>query len=391
VLLLPDIGSGFQQPQAIDTSTPLNATSAVVPPFSADEMFLPSEDNTTLPEVALLPPRKDSPIARLTCLPRACSSHKHFLSSASSKLLLDPNMFTVLSSFPGSGNTLVRSVIEEGTRVFSGSMYHDTDLLREYGFQGEMRSPWPGKHSPMSVIKSHYPLYIFKKIPLKVDGAVHILRAPFDALLSEFNRQHSNSHVGLASVDALRHQLTPWAMKLHMVWKSTADLWAGPRFWEKAGNLSSSPDPSSPPVVTSFTFNRSLHAVNDKKIPVLVMFYEDFVRDFEASITVLFTFLKQRLGEAMPSVTDAVACAMAGRDREAALHRSSEKKGHLAPHNPYHDPKGSVGQGIIDQWCRTFDDYWYEAKWGRCQDAKLQVERHLSVRSSNTVPAEGCA
>jgi len=116
--------------------------------------FLADDTHEVLGKVANLPPRASSPLKDLNCLPKMCSIAKHFIEDK--KALADAKNFMVLSSAPGSGNTFLRSVCEEGTRIYSGSMYHDVGLKKEYGFQGEMLDPWEGSFSRMSVIKSHY-------------------------------------------------------------------------------------------------------------------------------------------------------------------------------------------------------------------------------------------
>lgn len=47
----------------------------------------------------------------------------------------------VLTSFPGSGNTLARILIEELTGVWSGSVYNDAELKKN----GAKRRKSPGK------------------------------------------------------------------------------------------------------------------------------------------------------------------------------------------------------------------------------------------------------
>lgn len=37
-----------------------------------------------------------------------------------------------LASYPGSGNTWIRHVIQQGTRVYTGSMYKDNSLLEQF-------------------------------------------------------------------------------------------------------------------------------------------------------------------------------------------------------------------------------------------------------------------
>ena len=116
-----------------------------------------------------------------------------------------------LASFPGSGNTWVRGLIQEVTGLCTGAIYCDK-MLRKTGFPGEsIRSGivlvvkthhydprWTGVHydksSPFSYFKKveHIPVY---------SSGIFLLRNPFDSLVSEYSRQlreeQSDSHVSV--------------------------------------------------------------------------------------------------------------------------------------------------------------------------------------------------
>lgn len=111
-----------------------------------------------------------------------------------------------LASFPGSGNTWVRGLLQQATGLCTGSLYCDRDL-RSRGFPGEGLTS-----DSVLVVKTHKaaPFTIDGDTPLVGSKAVLIIRNPFDALVSERNRQvvwqvngrisaHMNSsHVQLA-------------------------------------------------------------------------------------------------------------------------------------------------------------------------------------------------
>ena len=104
-----------------------------------------------------------------------------------------------LASFPGSGNTWVRGLIQGVTGLCTGAIYCDR-TLRKTGFPGEsIRSGialvvkthhedprWTGiyydKSAPFSYFKEveHIPVYT---------SAIFLLRNPFDSLVSEYSRQ----------------------------------------------------------------------------------------------------------------------------------------------------------------------------------------------------------
>ena len=125
----------------------------------------------------------------------------------------------------------------------------------------------------------------------------------------------------------------------------------------------------------------------DPPIPVLVMFYEDFVRDFEGSVRVLMTFIKQKLGDAMPSLEDAITCALLGEERELSEHRI-----HRGSLNPFVDPASAVSKSkMVPKWCGRLAEYFYVDKWGPCDAGVTQRDRvkDLVVRPSPKVELGG--
>lgn len=101
-----------------------------------------------------------------------------------------------LVSFPGSGNTWVRGLLEQVTGYCTGSVYCDVGLL-EKGFAGEYI-----QNSAVIVVKTHAisPLWHNESAsvkPLKgphFSGIIFIIRNLFDALKAEMNRQVYNKH-----------------------------------------------------------------------------------------------------------------------------------------------------------------------------------------------------
>ena len=98
-----------------------------------------------------------------------------------------------LSSYPGSGNTWVRYMIEEFTGYYTGSVFHDGKLYRG-GFMGEYEEYEDGR---VIVTKQH----TFRSERPLTD-AIMLIRNPYDAFLSEFNRVNhgvgatGNDHTG---------------------------------------------------------------------------------------------------------------------------------------------------------------------------------------------------
>lgn len=96
-----------------------------------------------------------------------------------------------LASFPGSGNTWLRYLIQQATGLLTGSVYKDYGLLKS-GFPAESIS-----NSSVLIVKTHeYGSRGWEKF----GKAVLLVRDPAKAILAEFNRQ-SGGHVGFASPD----------------------------------------------------------------------------------------------------------------------------------------------------------------------------------------------
>ncbi|XP_069135593.1 WSCD family member AAEL009094-like [Argopecten irradians] len=98
---------------------------------------------------------------------------------------------TALVSFPGSGNTWLRHVIQQATGVATGSTYTDAALKRD-GFPGEGQT-----NGSVIVVKTHS---WGKEERARYVRAVLLIRDPFQALLAEFNRRHGG-HKGHAPTE----------------------------------------------------------------------------------------------------------------------------------------------------------------------------------------------
>lgn len=98
---------------------------------------------------------------------------------------------TALASFPGSGNTWLRYLLQQATGVFTGSVYKDYGLLKS-GFPAESIS-----NSSVLLVKTHeWGSHTWDKF----GKVILLVRDPAKAILAEFNRQ-SGGHVGFASPD----------------------------------------------------------------------------------------------------------------------------------------------------------------------------------------------
>ncbi|XP_006817931.2 sialate:O-sulfotransferase 1-like isoform X1 [Saccoglossus kowalevskii] len=109
------------------------------------------------------------------------------------KTLIAPGSrpLVALASFPGSGNTWIRYLIERVTGYYTGSFYSDAVLFRA-GFRGE-KYDWLERNT--IVVKTHE---TDSEHVDKFDAAILIIRNPYDAIISERHRQTGGGHVGFA-------------------------------------------------------------------------------------------------------------------------------------------------------------------------------------------------
>ncbi|KAI8035100.1 hypothetical protein M5D96_012193 [Drosophila gunungcola] len=98
---------------------------------------------------------------------------------------------TALASFPGSGNTWLRYLLQQSTGILTGSIYKDYGLLKT-GFPAENVC-----NSSVLLVKTHE---WGSKAWAPFSKAILLVRDPEKAIIAEFNRQ-SGGHIGFASPD----------------------------------------------------------------------------------------------------------------------------------------------------------------------------------------------
>lgn len=178
-----------------------------------------------------------------------------------------PRAVTALASFPGSGNTWLRYLLQQATGVYTGSVYKDFGLLKN-GFPAESVS-----NGSVLVVKTHEwgPA---ARAPFH--RAVLLVRAPGPAIQAEFNRQ-SGGHIGFAAPDRYR-------LKKGRFWANfvTAKLSA----WRRT-NMD---------WLSNFTG------------PTHVVQYDDLVADVETTLRGILDFLE------FPVTEEAMRCAMERRE-----------------------------------------------------------------------------
>ncbi|XP_005095669.2 uncharacterized protein LOC101856414 [Aplysia californica] len=205
---------------------------------------------------------------------------------------------TGLISFPGSGNTWTRHLIQQLTGLQTGSIYNDKQLLNE-GFPGE------GQEDGVVVVKSHLDdptargFKNFEKILL-------IVRNPYDALVSEYKRGRLGmSHTGDAFI------------------KQTSLDWQ--TYVEHKGR----------------SWGRMIFRVLQHPVPVLVVYYEDMKNNLLPELIKIADFLKtSQLSQF------SLCCAM--RNQEGRHHRNASLQ-HSLYDNKRRGTVNSVIKDIVDK------------------------------------------
>ena len=96
----------------------------------------------------------------------------------------------VLASFPGSGNTWTRLLLEHASGYYTGSVYDDVDLMRLLPAEGV-------DSGAVLVVKAH--LNPAKYMPqTTAERIILLVRHPFDAIWSEYNRRIAGGHANAA-------------------------------------------------------------------------------------------------------------------------------------------------------------------------------------------------
>lgn len=110
----------------------------------------------------------------------------------------------MLYTFPGSGNTWGRLLIEFATGIYSGSVYNDRTLLE--ALPGEFTCDWsvsvikvhPHTHNAAALLHGGFNsdnMKCKRGRVQKFQKAVLLIRDPYDSIWSEFQRRLTQSHV----------------------------------------------------------------------------------------------------------------------------------------------------------------------------------------------------
>ena len=98
------------------------------------------------------------------------------------------NNATMLASFPGSGNTWARMLLEYGSGYYTGSTYDDVDLMDL--MPGEGRDD-----GSVIAVKTHTsPKEFVQRV--QPGAVIFLVRHPYNALWAEFQRRKAGDHAG---------------------------------------------------------------------------------------------------------------------------------------------------------------------------------------------------
>lgn len=145
--------------------------------------------------------------------------------------LNDPVKKTAVTSFPGSGNTWMRHLLHMGTGYHTGSIYHD-GKLKDKGFLGEGLE-WDDDR--VVGIKLHKMGYLKKLANERekdmnelMQKAVLLIRSPYRALMSEFNRVNNAHHLHVGKADPTAFTNGTWDTFLSQnieKWQTSITSW----------------------------------------------------------------------------------------------------------------------------------------------------------------------
>lgn len=195
-----------------------------------------------------------------------------------------PKESVALASFPGSGNTWLRYLLQQATGTLTGSVYKDYGLLKN-GFPAESTT-----NGSVLVVKTHEWGPLARK---QFQRAVLLVRAPGPAIQAEFNRQ-SGGHVGFASPDRYRRMKGKY-------WRQFV--------YDKLGAWKKS----------------NLDWLKNFSGPTHVIFYEQLVENVENTLRSVLEFLQ------FPVNPGQLKCAV---DRQEGIYRRKKRVLNFDPFSP---------------------------------------------------------
>ena len=205
-----------------------------------------------------------------------------------------------LVSYPGSGNTWMRYLLQQSTGILTGSVFPDPSLKKS-GFGEGINN------QSVIVVKTHNIGITRNKG--KFDRAVLLVRDPFDAILAQFNWIQSKSHIGHATED-----------KFHgKGWSSFAKNWVP--------GCSSFECFAKKEVKRWTELNMScLNLFKKKQQHFIAISYEDLIQNPEKELSKVLQFLDIKISD--ESMRCTIDC------KEGIHHRSKNKTVNFPIYSP---------------------------------------------------------
>ena len=158
----------------------------------------------------------------LISIPIPTAHYGNYTCPITPKILPNPGPKVALASFPGSGNTWVRFLLEQSTGFYTGSVYFDRQLW-SYGFLERIFN------SSVIAIKTHESYGTINKYFTKsVDytKCILVLRDPKLTLVAEINRFFTNDHTkSLKPLKWKSERVQHKMLELVYSWKSFLLSW----------------------------------------------------------------------------------------------------------------------------------------------------------------------
>ncbi|CAH1802203.1 unnamed protein product [Owenia fusiformis] len=213
---------------------------------------------------------------------------------------------TTLTSFPGSGNTWVRHLIQQLTGIYTGSVYYDKGLEKR-GFPAEaLDDPTDGS---VIAIKCHNARRVFHRM-------IALIRDPRDALIANFKRMHSAGH----KTDLSKARFFQPALLKEFSTKCT-----------KGG------------IAWSNHMSVILQILRDKTVPVLIIHYNNLLTNLKKELYRLADFLNVEITE---DLLDCIQCNL-----EGSHHRNVTER-----FDPYTKKQRDVLNAYIERFNHSLTD-----------------------------------
>ena len=103
-----------------------------------------------------------------------------------------------LVSYPGSGNTWTRYLLEAGSGIFTGSVYNDPGILKA-GHYGEAREYSDGS----TILQKTHRSLMMPKSKMFGGRGVLVIRNPYKAIISFYNWARTHSQTKSVSAEIL--------------------------------------------------------------------------------------------------------------------------------------------------------------------------------------------